>query len=208
VRSPRSFLVIGLLAAGTAAALSGCGAPATSSAKPAALVQFSADYPASSSAKQIVGKSDLVVRVRPVASRVEKLLPDRSDSTDPLVNPQAGVPADEVAQADPVVVTVSTVKVVDVVKGAAQPGDVIEVSQLGGLLDGVRYVDTETTTLSATAADDYVLMLAAHGAGKPYDLLNPVQGMYTVNSAGVLSPVRTEGALSVGSLTGLRSLTD
>jgi hypothetical protein len=94
---------------------------------------------------------------------------------------------------------------VDVVKGAARPGDLIEVSQLGGQLDGVLYVD-DTTRLSATAGDDYVLMLAAHGPRRPYDLLNPVQAIYTINQAGALAPARTEGTLPVGSLTQLRKL--
>ena len=102
MRSSRSFLAAGVLATGVAAALSGCGvtaangvvaAPVVSSAEPPAVVEFGAAYPAYSSAEQLVGKADLVVRVRPVASRVEKLLPARIDSTDPLVNPQAGVPA-------------------------------------------------------------------------------------------------------------------
>jgi hypothetical protein len=196
-----------MLAAGSVAALSGCGA-AASGPKPVEVVKIASDYPEYSSAEQIIGESDLVVQVEPVASRVEALRPDVSDSTDPLANPQAGVPADQQAQVDPVVVTVSTVKIVNVVKGAAKQGDLIEVSQLGGLLDGVRYVDPETTTLSPATGTDYVLMLAAHGASDPYDLVNPVQGMYEVDTADELSPVQTEGALPIDSLTDLRNLAD
>jgi hypothetical protein len=207
VRRSRSFLVIGMLAVGNAAALSGCGA-AASSPKPVEVVNIAADYPDYSSAEQIIDTSDLVVQVQPVSSRVETLQPDVSDSTDPLANPQAGVPADQVAQIDPVVVTVSTVKIVDVVKGAANPGDLIEVSQLGGVLNGVQYVEADTTTLSPATGTDYVLMLAAHGADDPYDLVNPVQGMYEVNTADELSPVQNEGALPIESLTDLRSLVD
>jgi hypothetical protein len=151
--------------------------------------QISADYPVYDSSADILETADLVIRGAVVSSRVEKLYPELSTSTDPVTNPQAGLSDEEVRtwrEDSAVVVTVATVRVAEVIKGAAAPGDLVEVSQLGGLLDGVRHTEEHTRILPA-GGGDFVLLLAAHGKDRPYDLLNPEQAMYEVRSAGSLA---------------------
>jgi hypothetical protein len=171
-------------------------------------VEYHANYPVYRSSAELIDAADLIVRGTPINSRVEKMYPDVSTDSDPMRNPQAGLSDEEVRQAresQAVVVTVTTVKVAEAIKGAAAVGDVVQVSQLGGVLDGVRYADSGTTLLPTNARASYVLFLAAYGAGKPHDLLNPGQAMYLVGDGGALKPVRVEHSVGISTLAGLRS---
>ncbi len=159
-----------LLAAIALTVLSGCAAGTT---------EIQADYPAYDSIREVGAASDLVITGEVVDSRVENLYPDRVDSDDPNVNPQSGVPEDEIDDIPPIVITVSSVRITEVVTGNAAPGDVIEVSQLGGEIDGQRIVEEDTTLLD-TLDSTVVLFLAAH-EGAPYDLVNPEQGVLTLS---------------------------
>ncbi len=151
--------------------------------------------------------ADVVVRGTALSSRKDKLHPDISTETDPAINPQAGLsPAelDEFRENSAIAVTVTTVKVDEVLKGDVAKGDVIEVSQLGGEMDGVRYRDSTTTLLSAGSKSDYVLLLSSFGAGKPFSLLNPEQAMYTVGSGDALLPAG-KGMPALSSISELES---
>jgi hypothetical protein len=180
----------------------------TSSAAEPEVASVHALYPSYSTSTELIKSSDLVVRGTAMSSRVEQMFPEESSSDDPVANPQAGLSEAEVAEwrkKSAVVVTVSSVRVDEVIKGAADVGDTIEVSQLGGEFEGTRYQETETTMLSADSTN-YVLFLAAHGSGKPFDLLNPEQAMYTVSGDGLLTQAG-EGAkpLDITNLRGLKS---
>ncbi|MDM7829964.1 hypothetical protein [Cellulomonas edaphi] len=184
------LLVVGVLA------LAGC------SSDPEVVVSY-ADYPAYSTPQEIVDAADAVVRGTVTGSRVKEDRPEVSTDGDPSLNPQAGL--DEVPDVPGVVVTISTVRVEEVVKGDVAVGDLIEVAQLGGLYDGVQYVEAATTTLEE--GSDYVLLLAAHGAEVPFDLLHPVQAMYTVDH-GDLDPVAPDNEVAVDTLDELAQLAE
>ncbi|HWJ84678.1 MAG TPA: hypothetical protein VNR62_04570 [Cellulomonas sp.] len=184
-----------LLACVAALVLAGC------SSSPRVVTSY-ADYPSYETPQDIVDAADVVVRGVATGSRVLEDKPVVSTTGDPVSNPQAGL--DEVTDVPGVVVTISTVRVEEVIKGDVAVGDVIEVAQLGGLYDGVRYVEAATTTLEK-GAEDYVLLLAAHGPGVPYDLLHPVQAMYTVDERD-LDPVAPDNEVAVDTVDELADL--
>lgn len=174
--------MLGMLALSSAVVLAGCTLQTSESI---------ADYPAYATSGDIIRAADVVVRGTSVRSRVERAYPDVSTSGDPVSNPQAGLSekeAKDAREAGSVVVTVSSVKVLEVVKGNVKVGDTIEVSQLGGTLSGVANSEKHTTILP-TDGSQYVLLLAAFDPGHPYSLLNPEQAMYAVSSDGTLSGV-------------------
>jgi hypothetical protein len=178
-----------------AAALAGCGShPAKETGD---VAEYAADYPVYDTAKEIIGTADLIVRGTAIAARVERLYPDVSTNPDPLVNPQAGLSPEELAkwrEDAAVVVTVSTVQVTEVLKGSVHAGDQVEVSQLGGTFDGVTYSEQHTTILPSDGSQ-FVLLLADHGAGRPFDLLNPEQALYEADGNAPLEAVGEDAPL-------------
>jgi uncharacterized lipoprotein YbaY len=174
------------IAAAAFVLLAGC---SSDSAAPTEPVVYHALYPSYSDSAELLEKADLVIRGVPISSRVEEMFMDVSEGDDPMTNPQAGLSPAEVEQVrkdSAMVVTVFTVRVDEVVKGRASVGSTVEISQLGGTFGGVRYKADATTMLSPDGTD-YVLFLADHGSGKPFDLLNPDQAMYTVAANGTLT---------------------
>lgn len=152
-----------------------------------------ADYPGYETVAEATGVAELVIEGEFVGSKVEKLYPDIVETGDEETNPQQGV---ELSEADleemAVVTTVSEVRVTEVLKGDVKVGDVIKVSQLGGTLDDVKYVDSATTLLSTLDASTVLLFL--NDQGDSYDLINPEQGLYTVEGEKV-TPVASAGKL-------------
>ncbi|MFJ7998829.1 hypothetical protein ACIQ7D_17035 [Streptomyces sp. NPDC096310] len=206
-----AFGVVGCSSDGGSA--NGSGSAAGSGAGSSAdVVAYHADYPAYDSLDAVIEESDLVVKGTVVGSRVEPMLPETSAGGDPATNPQAGLSPKEIAraeaeaEADPVVVTVSTVKVSQVLAGDAAVGDTVEVSQLGGTYKGVTYKERDTTTL-AGGGTEYVLMLADNGTANPYDLLNPEQALYTVGSGGAVKAVSGGGFDHAGTVSRLADRT-
>ena len=135
------------------------------------------DYPAYTSSAELIDKADLVVRGVALKSRPGTLLPDAATGSDPRANPQAGLPTAEpnADGADGAVdVTITTVRVGEVFKGAGAPGDLIEVSRP----TGEKEFAVET---------DYVMFLASYGPGAPHALLNP-DAVYSVGDGGALTP--------------------
>lgn len=209
-----------VLAAGTAllaaVVLVGCSADGSADGKAgdkagaaAEVVPYEADYPSYDSVDALLKQSDVIVRGTVVGSQVRELSPEAPTGDDPVANPQAGLTPEEAAESDPVVVTVSTVKVAQVLSGAGdvKVGDTVEVSQLGGTLDGVTFQEKQTTAL---AEDDtqYVLMLADQGDTNPYDLLNPEQALYTVGSDDEVTPVADGGFDGIGKVDELAAKAD
>lgn len=170
------------------------------------VVTYHAAYPAFSTSPELIQKADLVIRGVALNSRVEQLFMDVSEGTDPQENPQAGLTpeqAEEARKSSPMVVTVSTVRVDEVIKGDVAVGATVEVSQLGGTFEGVRYEEAETSILSSDTS--YVLFLAAHGSSKPYDLLNPKLALYEVSAGGALTPVNDTNPIDIKTLRGLKA---
>ncbi|TVL93920.1 hypothetical protein [Streptomyces sp. SAJ15] len=190
---------VALLLAVTAAVYSTSGDDAS---KATDTVTYEADYPAYRSLGEAVDEADAIVTGKVVRSRVEKSWPKVSTSGDPMTNPQAGLSEEEARQVEPVIVTVSTVRVSKVVSGNVGVGDTIEVSQLGGAIKETTYREVNTTTL-AKDGTEYALLLSAH-RDAPYGLINPEQGLYTVGPKGRIHAVSTEGLTGVDTVDDLR----
>ncbi|MFF3955547.1 hypothetical protein ACFYY1_20265 [Streptomyces sp. NPDC001890] len=195
-----SLLVLALSAAGCSNGGEQAGGKA---AEKSEVIAYQADYPVYDSLDEVVEKADLIVKGTVVGSTVKELRPEKSTDTDPLTNPQAGLSEEEAAETDPVVITVSEVKVSEVLAGDAEPGDIVEVSQLGGERGNVTYQEKHTTTLAKNGTQ-YVLMLAGHGASAPYDLLNPEQALYTAGERGRIEPVGDGGFENAGTVRTLK----
>jgi hypothetical protein len=200
MRATRRTVVTAAVVALVGTSLVGCSTSSPEAAAPA-VVQYFADYPSYGTEAELVQASDVVVRGTVLSTRVEQQLPEASTSTDPRSNPQAGLDPAAAAEVLPVVVTVSTLVVEEVLKGSVAVGSTVEVSQLGGRLGGVAYVAEGTVPLKA-GTTDYVLLLADHGAGVPLDLVNPQQAMYTVSPSAGLQPVTSEPGLALASSIG------
>jgi len=195
----RVQIVLGALAL---AALAGCSSDSGAASQPPVVTSY-ADYPAYDSPQEIVDAADVVARVTVLDTHVIDDKPEVSTDGDPQTNPQAGL--DDPSDVPGVVVTVADARVDEVVKGDVAVGDTIQVAQLGGLYRGVEYVEAETTMMDVGSS--YVLLMADHGPGVPYDLLHPVQAMYTVDDdSDDLQPVAPDNEVAVDSVSDLDAL--
>ncbi|MBN6055632.1 hypothetical protein JYK22_27115, partial [Nonomuraea sp. RK-328] len=163
-------------------------------------VVYAADYPAYDSADALFAGAKLVIEGRLTGDRRVMTVaepPDDETETDPQLNPNAGATPDggTPPAAPPTVMTVSSVEVLKVRKGLARVGQVIQVKELGGTLDGVTYEEADATPLKSGVT--YMLFLETY-PDSPASLLNPEQAKYVVTSTGAYSPmpdnpVRLEG---------------
>lgn len=170
----------GALAIGTSVAILG----ACSAGAGATPVPYHADYPAYESVDKLYEKATLVVEgtVTAAPARVQELNADPAGE-DPRLNPSAGVPAEKGVQQDaaPVVVSVYQIQVTKVYKGEAQPGQAVDVQQLGGKANGVTYEEKDAQTLKHNTG--YVFFLETY-PNAPASLLNPQQGQYPLDASG------------------------
>ncbi|MEU1278589.1 hypothetical protein [Streptomyces sp. NPDC005805] len=196
-------VLVALAAAGCSGSSGSGSAEAGSTSQKPGVIAYEADYPAFDSLDAIVKEADTIVKGTVIGSTVKELMPEVSTEGDPLTNPQAGLSEEEAGEVEPVVITVSTVKVSEVLAGDVKAGDTVEVSQLGGRLDETTYREEHTTTL-AKDGTQYVLMLADHGDSSPYDLLNPEQALYTVGTDGTVQPAAEGGFEEAGTVAGLK----
>ena len=186
MRNPRQIL--SALAIGTAAILlsAGCGpAPVRTST-----VTSQADYPSYATAGDLARRATLIVEARfSEEPRVEEEFPsDASDITDPQLNPNAGVPEQEQVTEIGIVITVHRATVERVHKGSVEPGDIIEVKELGGTLGGVRYEYADSAPIATGRS--YLLFLETY-PDSPASLLNPLQAKYELDADG--NPVSAPG---------------
>lgn len=198
--------VVALVAGFSIVLTTGCqGTPSASAGNSVTeVVEYSADYPAYDTPQAAAEAADVIVQGIPIDFRVTKLWPEVSGDKNPATNPQAGLPAVAPDNAQAVVVTVTRMRVTAVIKGAKHVDEVVEVSQLGGTVDGISYVDSDTTLISAEPRASYVLMLAEHDPGKALDLLNPEQAMY-VESGGKLLDSKHRSPAGFSTVEQLRS---
>ncbi|WNS78725.1 hypothetical protein RRU94_01890 [Domibacillus sp. DTU_2020_1001157_1_SI_ALB_TIR_016] len=142
------------------------------------VVDYSLDYPRYTTQTELEQASDLIVEGNVLDSKVESVnisLPN--DSNDPRENPTLGAKEEVPEEENEFVYTISKVEVTQVYKGDnVQVGDVIEVKQLGGKLDGVTY--TEENANPIKPKNEYIVFLAAFPNEIPYSLVNPEQGSY------------------------------
>jgi hypothetical protein len=164
--SPVPFLVAAVVI------LAACGSPSSSGdattagvakAPQQTEVVMHGDYPSYSSVDALFDTADLVLRGRVIGQPrvvvVEPASPGRQDA---------------------IVYTVRRVQVTEVFKGATSKNSVIEVKQLGGLVDGVTYKEDDAKPLRAER--EYTLFLASFD-DSPASLLNPMQAQFEVDGA-------------------------
>ena len=165
-------------------ALAALGAVALLAACSPQQVEIQADYPAYSTLTELCGTATLVVTGTPVGSEVRKvdLRTGATEGDTPEENPTLGVEGSQPEGARPedlAVVSVTSFEVDEVVAGRAiDAGEVIEVSQMGGEIDGVNY---EATQFPLDEGTTYLLFLQEFD-GAPAALLNPTQAGYVVTS--------------------------
>ncbi|MEV4624062.1 hypothetical protein AB0J74_35790 [Asanoa sp. NPDC049573] len=178
-----SRLVGGALA--LALAVGGCGKPF------GGRVVYQGDYPHYRSAAELMDRASLVIEATVARPRVDKLYPDGGGSG-PKADPRAGAP--EPVEDTAVVITVwsATIKVVH--KGPNKPGDVVDVHQVGGLLDGVSY--EQDAAVPFREGDTYLLFLETYPDSSAA-LLNPYQAHYEVDPDGTFRPVSADNQIAV-----------
>jgi hypothetical protein len=168
--------------------------------------EYYLDYPTYDSAIDLVDAADTIVRGRVLRTRVEELYPDVSTETDPALNPQAGLDPAELEEVEPIIITIATVKVTEVIKGDVRTSARIEVSQVGGQIDGATY-RVHGTTLVVPRSQEYIFVLAQH-PGAPFDLVNPEQGLYDALQGGRIANVSTTKLLAIDEIADLYQAID
>ena len=156
-----------------------------------ATVIYDPDYPQYASLDQLAKQADLVIRATMTSSRVEELNKAVAPpSDDPAANPGGDVPTDSL------VYTIYTFAISDCYKGCESSGDTVEVSQLGGVLNGVNYVFSDGDQFKTNKK--YILFLNTF-TGLPAVLLNPEQAAYSgdTDSQGNYTSVNPKGTWKI-----------
>jgi hypothetical protein len=173
-----------------AGAMAACGTGSPEAGPPAGgTVVMQPDYPGYDSLEALYEHADLVIQARIAGPGESRELKPDAGGTDPAANPEAGAPAAQAVPHEPIVVTVFAAEVVEVLKGTAKAGQTIEVKQLGGVLNGVTYVDASATSLLADTT--YLLFLQTY-PNAPASLLNPQQGQYLMSASGTMQSVSVQ----------------
>lgn len=128
------------------------------------------DFPSYASIDSLSQTADTIIKGTVISTRVEKINDMvKSDSEDEQVNP-GGDPSD-ISK----IYTIYTVKINDTYKGNYNPGDTIEVKQLGGQIGTENFVSENKLEIGSES--DYIFFLATY-VNTPANLLNPIQGLY------------------------------
>lgn len=159
-------------------------------------VVYHASYPVYTDPAALTEAASLVVVGAVLSSEVREIdVAAPSDSADPELNPALGAPDEP--EDSVLVFTVHQVRVTDVLQGDAEPGDVVEVSQLGGRLDGVVFREEGAPMLRS--GQSYALYLQTYESGNPASLLNATQAAYLELGGGRFSAL-DESAPAVGAV--------
>lgn len=184
------------------------GQPTTEDPSSESVVHVSADYPDYGSTEAALEAADVVLVGTVESSRELVEYPEVDDSRTGLENPQSGVDiSDEDLEEMGVVTTVTTIKVTEVISGDVEVGDSVEVSQVGGTIDGVTYIEDSTTFIEEVNSPELLLLLNDFGDGD-YDLVNPVEGVYEVSDGEVEALPGSGVQPEVSSLEEVRELTE
>ncbi|GAA4360785.1 hypothetical protein [Paeniglutamicibacter cryotolerans] len=140
-----------------------------------ATAQLQPDYPSYATIQDLAKRSTLVVEVTLGASSPDKLLP-KYEGDDSETNPLAGTTEkpDRAAGAVPITVFAATVNTVYL--GEVKPGEVINVGQLGGTMDGTEYTVTGSRPLQE--GQTVILFLATY-PDAPASILGGDAGVFT-----------------------------
>ncbi len=180
----RRRIVVGSIAIVAAAALLFVGLHMAQLSKGASAM---GDWPYYGSPSAAMGAADVVVTVQYIDSRTDTMYPIASDSTDPVLNPQAGIAVTQDTKETALNVVISRVAVLTSIKGELEAGQVIEVSQLGTKFLGISYPAAGITFIgdiakqdNADAAETSVLLLLSQYPEAPYSPINPEEGALLV----------------------------
>jgi hypothetical protein len=143
--------IAGLVLAAAALALAGC----TSNTS----VALAPDYPAYKNMKALNEAATLVVEVV-VGESSEDVLTPNYEGTDPKSNPLAGTKEKPNPNEGAVPITVFDATVNTVYSAPAVPGDIIQIKQLGGTIDGTEY--TVDGTMPLVKGDTVILFLVTY----------------------------------------------
>ncbi|GAA1458779.1 hypothetical protein NE857_27600 [Nocardiopsis exhalans] len=187
---------------GLALALSACAAPDTPETADGvandSVVVYHADYPVYDTPEELLSSADLVVEGVITASSVREidiLLPPE-EGLGPDADPAPG--AADTEEEVLLVFTVHEVEVTSVLSGDADVGQSIEIKQLGGVLDGVEYV--EEGAIALDPGEPHLLILSGiHDV--PLSLINSHQGAYSVESNGDFEPLHAENQVLISENT-------
>ncbi|MBT1181578.1 hypothetical protein JS531_06300 [Bifidobacterium sp. CP2] len=160
-----------------------------------------ADYPQYATLSESVQAADVIIVGTVLESREELSYP-HIDTTngDAATNPQYGLVRQAINKgALAVPVTVTDVRVLEVLKGAVTPNEVIAITQVGGHIDGQEVREEHTVLLNETDHNEFLLLLHTYN-DESYDAINPQDGVLAVDDHGTvsrLSSVPIQGA-SIG----------
>ncbi|MDR1432047.1 MAG: hypothetical protein LBI99_07990 [Propionibacteriaceae bacterium] len=181
--------------------LSGCGASEQEVPTPTKTIVSHGDFIEYLSLEKSVEAADAVIFGTWVDSREELLFPIMDDEQDPAKNPQAGVELTEeelLDSANPV--TISTIKITKVLKGKLAAGGTIDVRQFGGVKDGVRHADSDTTLLKESKSKNLLLLLTYWAEEDDFTPLNPIEGAWAVSGDKIACLSEAEPVFSIKSL--------
>lgn len=164
--------------------------------------EYHAAYDAYENLQDIVSDSDAIVRGTISSARIREVYPEVSSEVDPAINPQAGLTKQEIANIEPVITTVFTMQVSQVLDGDSAMKQV-EISQLGGVVGDTTYTAPGAPSLKVDPNTEYLVLLAAHGPS-PYDMLNPTEALYKAKPDGTLTPVDKNNKTKAKSLTEIK----
>lgn len=156
---------------GTAALVAGCSAASEQPSETAVMV---GDYPAYESVEALQSGANLVVEAELGEGRNDVLLPDYS-SDDPNLNPYAGTGVTPGPDEGAIPITVYPATITAVHEGQAEVGDVIEVQQMGGMLDGISYKEHGVSSLPEDAS---VLLFLETSPSDPASVLGGDVGAF------------------------------
>ena len=151
-----------------------------------------ADYPAWASAAELGAAADTVIEGTVLDQRTEDIdIVINSDSDDPELNPQAGLPDDgDRADSDVQRFIVYRIEVTEGFAGAAAPGDVLEMM--------VRDQATSEPEPRLEVGGHYLLFLSeAYPGNIPRNMLNPDQAAYRAEPDGRYRSLAPESTIAL-----------
>jgi len=134
----------------------------------AEIMIVSGDFPHYTNIEHLASNASEVVRVEVLSERVEAIniwLPPQNEFED----------TGEVLREAYFIYTIHQLRILEVFKGDVNVGDILEVKQIGGQLDGLTVINDDK--ISFGAGDDLVLFLQSFD-DVPASLLNPDQSAY------------------------------
>lgn len=144
---------------------------------------MTADYPDYSSAEEVVAQSDAIIIAQVQSFREDIPYPMDTGVDDPLLNPQAGLDPDEIDIDDlGVPVTITTVTVIESLRGEYPVGAEGEITQLGGVMQDTRYEESGTILLEDAVGDAFLLLLS--DVEGTLELVSPSLGIQVLSDDG------------------------